>query len=287
MSVCVCVYARVHARIRTCVHGSIPLLLPLTLNQLWDDAGLVNAGANCFSMDNSHTCQGTTLTQTCTVYKCPWYSYYLQSDADQGDCSGLTCTETTGDDADFVRDNTPAMSYSNLEACQGNCVDPTIGCQEDTCERTYTCNASSTCSDCNDFNLPLHLKGIELDATYESGIHTFEFDDAFTTATMTTPAGVVTTATISSWNFEESIDAYAGTWLINGTPRYAQMQAATSGALAQNAYLAISPDANPIQWGQGIKYMHNGTEFALVACEMNWDGSATVSGLGNAISCKI
>ena len=75
--------------------------------------------------------------------------------------------------------------------------------------------------------------------------------------------------------------------MIDSTPHYAQMQAATSGALAQNVYLAISPDSTPIEWGQGIKNTHNGTEFALVACETNWDGSVTVSGLGNAISCQI
>jgi hypothetical protein len=119
------------------------------------------SGASCFSStDSDYQCQGTTLTTTCTVYKCPWYEYYLQDPSTEGDCSGLTCTETTGDDPDFVRTNTPAMAYSSMDSCTSNCVDPTTGCSDDdTCSRTYTCNASSTCNACSDnADIPTHYK---------------------------------------------------------------------------------------------------------------------------------
>ena len=111
-----------------------------------DDTGEVDTGAHCFPLDEVHECAGTTLTDTCTVYKCPWYNYFDQAAADQGDCSALACSETQGDDPDFSRTDTPAQAYSTADACAGNCVDPTTGCEEDTCVRTYTCNASSTCS---------------------------------------------------------------------------------------------------------------------------------------------
>lgn len=252
----------------------------------------VSSGASCFATtDSSFQCQGTTLTDTCTVYKCPWYEYYLQDPSTQGDCSGLTCSETTGDDPDFVRTNTPAMAYSTEESCAQNCVDPTTGCNDDdSCSRTYTCNASSTCNECSDnSDIPTHFMGIQMSVGEVAGIWTLDFNSDFDLATWTSPSGAITTATISDWLFDGN--EYTSNWITTSplgvqTVHATRMYISTGGALAQNSYLAISPDTNEIAWGQSMASAHNGTEYALLTCTTNANGTA-ISGLSNIISCQI
>lgn len=64
------------------------------------------------------------------------------------------------------------------------------------------------------------------------------------------------------------------------------MYFASSGALAQNVYLAMSPNSQPIAWGQGIHFAHNGTEYALLACQYDENGQP-ISGLDNSIQCAL
>ena len=53
-------------------------------------------------------------------------------------------------------------------------------------------------------------------------------------------------------------------------------------------YLAISPDATPMEWTQGVTYAHNGTEFAFMACAYGEaDPTQAISGMGHPIECKI
>lgn len=227
-----------------------------------DETGGVHNGATCFSEDDTHQCSGTTLTTTCAVHKCPWFEYYLQAPEDQGDCSALTCTATTGDDPDFVRTNTPAQAYSTNTACMNNCVDPTVGCtapgddenagDDQVCSLTKACNASSTCADCSDMILPTKFKGVEMDYTYTPGTWSLTFDDAFTTSNLTDPNGASYISAIKTWLFDGS--EYSGTWAVGkeGTIHAVRMYLASSGALGQNMYLALSPDSNPIKWTQGM-----------------------------------
>ena len=136
-------------------------------------------------------CEGTTLTKSCVAYKCPWYEYYLQDEATVGDCSKLTCSETTGDDPDFSRNNTPAMAYSTMDGCQGNCVDPTVGCSDDSCARTYSCNVSSTCGECLDLDFPRSMRGVELDASYTNGIVALEFAEVRSPSNIVCPVHII------------------------------------------------------------------------------------------------
>jgi hypothetical protein len=262
------------------------------IGNLFDsDDGSRTGGVNCFpTTDSAYQCQGTTLTTDCGVYKCPWYEFYNQDPADQGDCSSLTCTETTGDDPDFVRTDTPAMAYSSQDSCAQNCVDPTTGCSDDdTCSRTYTCNASSTCTECVDTDLPTHFKGIQMNIGYKSGIWTLDIDEGYTLATWTSPSGDVTTASITDWVYDGS--EYTGNW-VTTTGKGSQivhatrMYFSTGGALGINSYLAISPNSNPIEWNQGITAAHNGTEYALLTCATDYNGT-TISGLYDVISCAV
>mmetsp|Transcript_50861 Transcript_50861/g.65125 ORF Transcript_50861/g.65125 Transcript_50861/m.65125 type:complete len:542 (-) Transcript_50861:131-1756(-) len=248
-------------------------------------------GVNCFSTTSAdNQCQGTTLTTDCTVYKCPWYEYYNQDPSTEGDCSDLTCSETTGDDPDFVRTDTPAMAYSTQDSCNNNCVDPTASCAEDdTCTRTYTCNASATCAGCVDTNLPTHFKGIQMNTGYASGIWTLDMDDDYTTATWTSPSGDITTATISDWVYDGY--QYTGDWVTTSPTgvdvvHSTKMYTSSGGALGVYSYLAISPNSNEMNWNQGIMGAHNGTEYALLTCLTDYNGT-TISGLYDVIDCAI
>jgi hypothetical protein len=262
------------------------------IGNMFDSAdGSRTAGVNCFpTTDEDYQCQGTTLTTECTVYKCPWYEYYNQDPSTQGDCSDLTCSETTGDDPDFVRTDTAAMAYSTMDSCNNNCVDPTTSCSEDdTCSRTYTCNASASCADCVDTSLPTHFKAIQMNSNYYSGVYTLDIDEAYTLATWTTPSGSVTTANITTWAFDGT--EYNGNWVTTSSTgaevvHAARMFISTGGALGINSYLAISPNSSPMEWNQGISGAHNGTEYALLTCSTDYNGT-TISGLYDVISCQI
>ncbi len=123
----------------------------------------------------------------------------MQTPAEQGDCSGLTCSVTTGDDPDFTRTNTPAQAYSSADSCAGNCVDPTTSCDDvnNTCARTFTCNASATCNACQDLNLPTVYRGVQINAGYAAGIWSFFVDTTYTTITWSAPDGTETSAEIT------------------------------------------------------------------------------------------
>ena len=198
-----------------------------------------------------------------------------------------------GDDPDFVRTNTPAMAYSSMDACAGNCVDPTVGCTDDSCIRTSACNVSSTCAQCMDLDLPLSLRGVQIDSSYEGGIFKFEFAAGYTSAQITSPSGDVTDVTIENFQLDTSDGGhtYIGQFIIEDTPHYAMMTGLdTTGAIARNVYFAMSPNSEPIDWKQGIKYAHNGTYYALAACQYRDDdgnNNQAVSGLNKNIRCDL
>lgn len=43
------------------------------IGNLFDTAtGTARSGAKCFTMGTTYSCEGTTLSDSCDVYKCPW-----------------------------------------------------------------------------------------------------------------------------------------------------------------------------------------------------------------------
>jgi len=130
---------------------------------------------------------------------------------------------------------------------------------------------------------------VEIDADYAAGVWSFAMDTTYTTVTWTSPDGTETIADITNWLYDGS--EYTGQFVESGpnnakTVHAVRMFVATGGALGRNAYLAISPDTTAMAWNQGVTSSHNGTEFALIACEYDASGNS-VSGLYDPITCAV
>ena len=217
----------------------------------------------------------------------PRFEYYLQDPSAAGDCSALTCSVTDGDDDDFLRSDTPAQPFSTAQGCSDNCVDPTTTCDANsTCSRSFSCDAAASCAACATTDLPTRFSGVEIDAAYAAGVWTFQMDELYTTVTWTSPppAATSTTAAITNWVYDGS--EYSGQWVVGKAVHAARMFIAEGGALGLNAYVALSNDETPMEWGQGVANKFNGTEFALVACQYQ-ASDQPVSGLGDPVVCAI
>ena len=180
----------------------------------------------------------------------------------------------------------PASGYVSKSSCEMACVDPTVGCLSGECNRTHTCDPTSSCNTCIAGSLPKVLQGIELSAGYEAGLYTFRFtttpdNRTYTSVNVTTPSGSVTHYAVLNWGVSTATFVSSTTGSVHGV-RLDGLQ--TSGALGTDIYLALGD--TPVVPPFGAVMITGGSEFALLACEMDGDGHP-VSGEGKPIACKI
>jgi hypothetical protein len=258
------------------------------LGKLTKDGTLLDGNGHCFGgAAHQYTCEGLTLQQDCTVYKCPWYKYYEDRPAD---CTGLEAgcnNATTADDPDFARDY-PASGYKTKDACQQSCVDPTTGCTSGHCAKTHTCDPDSTCTACKEGDKPPLFQGIQISENYTAGLWTFAFglsadNGTYTGVNVTSPAGAVTQYEVRSWVGSKD-QGYTAT-LAQGSALKGMRAALGDGALGHNFYMAIGATEDIPDWGPVLN--NGGQEFSLLACEYVAWQPGPVSGKSNSIQCKI
>eukprot|EP00994_Dinema_validum_P002240 NODE_1485_length_935_cov_24.550790_g1152_i0.p1 GENE.NODE_1485_length_935_cov_24.550790_g1152_i0~~NODE_1485_length_935_cov_24.550790_g1152_i0.p1 ORF type:complete len:246 (+),score=57.82 NODE_1485_length_935_cov_24.550790_g1152_i0:60-797(+) len=232
---------------------------------------------HCFGSKEGE-CSGFTLN-SCAVYKCPWYMYYIQSPPD---CKGMsaTCgTVTNADDPDFYR-STPARPFLDSTSCYQNCIDPTVGCNGGPyCNRTFTCDPASDCAKCS-AKLPIgQLQGLQVNKGFIPGIWTFYFTKkagGYSAVQVSMPNGTQWSADVTAFTGETAS-------FVHGKDYYGvRFDFSATGALAQNVYIAQGSGTKIPDWGNVLT---SGKEFALNACQYN--GADTISGRWQRIKCVI
>ncbi|KAL1526972.1 hypothetical protein AB1Y20_015661 [Prymnesium parvum] len=245
----------------------------------------LKGNGHCFGTSGvAQTCSGLTLAQDCSVYKCPWFEYYVSTPPNCLALSSACAAPTTADDADFQRDY-PASAYLSSGTCHENCVDPTVACVNGTCLKSRTCDPASTCAACEAVDLPLVMQGLQISNRFAAGLWTFRFavtadKSAYTAVNITDPAGHVVSYVVREYTGSTAVFA-AGT-----TERGVRLEGlSTSGALGKNVYIALGVDASVPDFGR-VMYTPGAEEFALLACEYDAHG-APVSGQYKPLRCAV